>query len=136
MRGPPLSRTDRFTICFADRACQLWFRRQGLGNSRYWRIPLGFRALPPMLFADCQAVVILADPEKRSSPSESSLRIAFQLTAPEARLAAWLTAGDFLKPQLRSSASLKKPDEIHLKNFYVKTGVHRQYELVAVLASF
>jgi hypothetical protein len=49
--------------------------------------PIKLSSLAANILADCQAVIVLIDPEKRSQPPEAALRTAFQLTAAEARLA-------------------------------------------------
>jgi hypothetical protein len=47
--------------------------------------------------ADCQAVVILIDPEHVSRPPQAALQAAFGLSEAEARLAARLAAGEALE---------------------------------------
>lgn len=86
--------------------------------------------------ADCQAAVILVDPNSRNYPAESSLRAAFQLTSAEARLAARLATGDSLETIAGQLGIAKETARNQLKSIFAKIGIHRRAELVAVLASF
>lgn len=85
--------------------------------------------------ADCQAAVILVDPDKRSYPSELSLRAAFQLSPAEARLAARLAAGDLLETVAEQLGIAKETARNQLKSIFSKVGIHRQAELVAILST-
>jgi DNA-binding CsgD family transcriptional regulator len=84
--------------------------------------------------ADCQAMVILIDPDTRSRTPETTLRAAFRLTEAEARLAAQLTFGNSLESVADQFGIAKETARSQLKSIFAKTGVHRQAELVAVLA--
>jgi DNA-binding CsgD family transcriptional regulator len=84
--------------------------------------------------ADCQAMVILIDPETRSRTPEMSLRSVFRLTEAEARLAAQLAFGNSLETVADQFGIAKETARSQLKSIFAKTGVHRQAELVAVLA--
>jgi DNA-binding CsgD family transcriptional regulator/PAS domain-containing protein len=97
--------------------------------------PIRLSRLAANALADCQAAVILVDPNTRSHPSESSLRAAFQLTSAEARLAARLTAGASLESAAERLGIAKETARNQLKSIFSKIGIHRQAELVAVLAS-
>jgi DNA-binding CsgD family transcriptional regulator len=77
----------------------------------------------------------LVYPRTRIHPSESSLRAAFQLTSAEARLAARLAAGAPLEGIAEQIGIAKETDRNQLKSIFSKIGVHRQAELIAVLAS-
>ena len=84
--------------------------------------------------ADCQAMVILIDPDTRSRTPEMTLRSAFRLTEAEARLATQLTFGNSLESVADQFGIAKETARSQLKSIFAKTGVHRQAELVAVLA--
>ena len=84
--------------------------------------------------ADCQAMVILIDPDARSSTPEMNLRTLFRLTEAEARLATQLALGESLEKAADQFGIGKETARSQLKSIFAKTGVHRQAELVAVLA--
>ena len=98
--------------------------------------PVRLSALAANILAHCQAVVILIDPEKRSRPTEAALRTAFRLTAAEARLASRLAAGEKLEVAAKELSIAPDTGRNQLKSIFAKTGVHRQAELVAMLAVF
>ncbi|MBR1156424.1 helix-turn-helix transcriptional regulator [Bradyrhizobium sp. JYMT SZCCT0428] len=84
--------------------------------------------------ADCQAMVILIDPDSRSPTPETNLRTVFRLTQAEARLATQLARGESLENVADQFGIGKETARSQLKSIFAKTGVHRQAELVAVLA--
>jgi DNA-binding CsgD family transcriptional regulator len=84
--------------------------------------------------ADCQAMVILVDPDTRQRTPEMTLRSTFRLTETEARLASQLAFGNSLEGVADQLGIAKETARSHLKSIFAKTGVHRQAELVAVLA--
>jgi DNA-binding CsgD family transcriptional regulator len=84
--------------------------------------------------ADCQAIVILIDPDARSPTPETNLRTVFRLTEAEARLATQLALGESLEHVADQFGIAKETARSQLKSIFTKTGVHRQAELVAVLA--
>jgi DNA-binding CsgD family transcriptional regulator len=84
--------------------------------------------------ADCQAIVILIDPDDISRPPEALLRIVYGLSEAEARLAAQLTSGEKLETATERIGIAKETGRSQLKSVFAKLGVHRQAELVAVLA--
>jgi DNA-binding CsgD family transcriptional regulator len=98
--------------------------------------PVRLSGLAANILADCQAVVILIDPEKRSRPPEAALRTAFQLTAAEARLASRLASGEKLEVAAKKLSIAADTGRNQLKSIFAKMGVHRQAELVAALAVF
>jgi DNA-binding CsgD family transcriptional regulator len=125
----------------------LFWRRSGSGFSTVVSLPrAGRKALlahPVRLsgmaanaLADCQAAIILVDIDKRSYPSELSLRAAFQLSPAEARLAARLATGDLLETVAEQLGIAKETARNQLKSIFSKVGIHRQAELVAILATF
>jgi DNA-binding CsgD family transcriptional regulator len=93
-------------------------------------------SLAANILADCQAAIILVDPEKRSRPPEAALRKAFQLTAAEARLASHLASGETLEVAAQGLGVARDTTRNQLKSIFAKTGVNRQAELVATLALF
>jgi DNA-binding CsgD family transcriptional regulator len=84
--------------------------------------------------ADCQAMVILIDPDAGPRTPEMTLRSAFRLTEAEARLATQLAFGNSLEKVADQFGIVKDTARAQLKSIFVKTGVHRQAELVAMLA--
>jgi DNA-binding CsgD family transcriptional regulator len=98
--------------------------------------PVKLPSLTANVLADCRAAIILVDPEKRSRPPEAALRIAFQLTTAEARLALHLASGETLEVAAERLGIARDTTRNQLKNIFAKTGVNRQAELVATLASF
>ena len=84
--------------------------------------------------ADCQAMVILIDPESKTRTPETNLRAVFRLTDAEARLATQLALGESLENVADQFGIAKETARSQLKSIFTKTGVHRQAELVAVLA--
>jgi DNA-binding CsgD family transcriptional regulator len=84
--------------------------------------------------ADCQAMVILIDPDAKTPTPEMNLRTVFRLTEAEARLATQLALGESLEKVADQFGIGKETARSQLKSIFAKTGVHRQAELVAVLA--
>jgi len=84
--------------------------------------------------ADCQAMVILVDPEARPRTPETTLRSVFSLSEAEARLAIRLASGESLEKVASELGVKKETARKQLSSIFAKTGVHRQAELVAVLA--
>jgi len=97
--------------------------------------PVRLSGMAANALADCKAAVILVDPDKRSYPSELSLRAAFQLSPAEARLAARLAAGDLLETVAEQLGIAKETARNQLKSIFSKVGIHRQAELVAILSA-
>ena len=87
------------------------------------------------VFAECQVLLVLVDPEKRSRPPEAVLRATFQLTAAEARLASRLASGQAIETVAEELGIAKETIRHQLKSVFAKTGVHRQAALVALMAS-
>ncbi|MBN8987596.1 MAG: helix-turn-helix transcriptional regulator [Rhizobiales bacterium] len=84
--------------------------------------------------ADCQAMVILIDPDSKTRTPEMNLRMAFRLTDAEAKLATQLALGESLEKVADQFGIAKETARSQLKGIFAKIGVHRQAELVAVLA--
>jgi DNA-binding CsgD family transcriptional regulator/PAS domain-containing protein len=85
--------------------------------------------------AECQAIAVLIDPDKRWLPAETTLRASFGFTAAEARLAARVSSGAALDSVVESLGISKETGRNQLKSIFAKAGVHRQAELVAVMGS-
>jgi DNA-binding CsgD family transcriptional regulator len=126
---------------------ELMWQRIGGGLSQ--PIPLPRRGKRPILaypiklanlaanaLADCQALVILIDLEKQPKTSEAALRTTFNMTAAEARLAGRLAAAESLEFATEQIGISKETGRNQLKSIFLKVGVKRQSELVAVLSSF
>lgn len=122
---------------------------QHIGGGLSQPIPLPRRGKRPILaypiklanlaanaLADCQALVILIDLDKQPHTSETALRTAFNMTAAEARLAGRLAAGESLEFATEQIGISKETGRNQLKGIFLKAGVKRQSELVAVLSSF
>jgi len=124
---------------------ELLWRREGAALASAVPLPRAGRrpliAYPARLsslisnpISECQAIIILVDPEKRSYPPAVALRKVFHLTEAEARLAARLGSGDSLEETCDTLGIMKDTGRNHLKNVFAKTGTHRQAALVALLA--
>jgi DNA-binding CsgD family transcriptional regulator len=96
---------------------------------------LGLKSVADNPFARCRALVVLVDPERRRRPPEALLRSAFGLTGAEAKLAAQLASGDALERAAERLGIAKTTARNQLRAIFSKTGVHRQAELVALLAT-
>ncbi len=72
-------------------------------------------------------------PEKTTDPQ--TLRDLFGLTGAEARLAAALTSGSTLVDAAHTIGIAHNTAKVQLRSVFAKTGVHRQAELVALIAS-
>ncbi len=97
--------------------------------------PMRPSSLAANALSDCQAIVIFVDLNTVARPSEEVLKSAFRLTEAEARLAARIASGETLEQVTDSLAIAKETGRSRLKSIFVKLGVNRQAELVAVLSS-
>jgi DNA-binding CsgD family transcriptional regulator/PAS domain-containing protein len=88
----------------------------------------------PDVLAPCQAVIVLIDLEARRRPPEDAVRVAFGLTAAEARLATRLASGEALETVADELGIAKETARCQLKAVFEKVGVHRQPEFVALTA--
>jgi DNA-binding CsgD family transcriptional regulator len=107
---------------------------------RNWKRPilvylLKLSSLSDNPFAECQAMAILIDPERRWSPSEIALRATFGFTPAEAKLAARLSGGESVDTVAATLGITKHTFRSQLRIVFAKAGVHRQAELVALLGS-
>ena len=97
--------------------------------------PLRLSNMAVTLYADCRALVILADPERRVRPPEAVLCSVFNLTVAEARLASRLVAGEAIEGASQALGIAAGTARNQLKSIFNKTGARRQPELVALLAA-
>jgi DNA-binding CsgD family transcriptional regulator len=103
------------------------------------RRPLLIHAMrPPAICesarAPCQAVLVLIDPDTHYFPTESVLKSYFGLSIAEARLAQRLASGEALEDAANHLGISKHTARVQLRAVFAKVNVHRQAELVAVLA--
>ena len=97
--------------------------------------PMALTNLAANPFADCVALLVLADPEKRSYPPEAVLCSAFNLTVAEARLVSRLATGEAIETASNALSIAVGTARNQLKSVFAKTGIRRQPELVAMLAA-
>jgi DNA-binding CsgD family transcriptional regulator/PAS domain-containing protein len=99
---------------------------------------LAYAIRPSAICADalaaCQAVVVFIDPDDRRQPPETHLKTAFGLSPAEARLAARLATGEGLADAANRLGVTYETARTELKRVFLKLGVSRQAELVALLA--
>jgi DNA-binding CsgD family transcriptional regulator len=96
--------------------------------------PVKLAAMSADALTACQAVLVLVDPDTRPHPPQAALRSAFGLTAAEARLAIKLAAGEPLETAADALGVTKGTARVQLKAVFAKLGLHRQSELVAIMA--
>jgi len=138
--------TDRDATAALDRALHaiLWNRS---ASALMAPVPLPRRDKRPVLaypvrlaavsadaLAACQALLVLVDPDERPPPPEAALRAGFGLTAAEAKLAMQLAAGEPLETAAEQLGIAKETARAQLKAVFAKLDLHRQAELVALLA--
>jgi DNA-binding CsgD family transcriptional regulator len=97
-------------------------------------IPLDGAAKEPFLNAN--SLLILTDLSGRHVPAGEALQKAFALTPAETRLAVRLGAGDSLEQAAERLSITRETSRNQLKRIFSKLGVHRQAELIAILAKF
>jgi DNA-binding CsgD family transcriptional regulator len=97
--------------------------------------PAKFSSAAANAFADCQAMIVLIDPDAGWKPPEATLRRAFRLTEAEARLGALLASGESVGTAAERLGITKETSRSQLKTIFAKVGVHRQSALVAVLST-
>ena len=86
-------------------------------------------------FAECRALVVLNDPESTKPPPEHQLSIIFGLSKSEAKLCAKLARGETLETAAEALGIAKSTARNQLKAVFDKTDVHRQAELVRLIAT-
>lgn len=96
-------------------------------------LPVDGAARSPFLHA--RALLLLDEIGPPARPDWQPLGRAFGLTPAEARLAARLATGESLDGAAKALRITRETARSRLKSVFQKTGVHRQGELVALLAS-
>lgn len=106
-------------------------RREGRPILAY---PMRLRGVTVDALSPCQAIVLLVGLDQRRPLPDTVLRLCFKLTAAEARLAVLIGAGTDLDAACETLQIGHATARTQLKLIFAKTGVHRQSELVALLA--
>lgn len=100
--------------------------------------PYVIHVLPsrPTLGQDAEpcAIVIVIDPAHNAAPSHQTLRILYELTDAEARVALLALRGEGITPIATHLGLSVATVKTHLQHVFEKTGTHRQAELVRLLA--
>jgi DNA-binding CsgD family transcriptional regulator len=86
------------------------------------------------LFRQARAIIMLLDPDRGIAAAQTVLQQAFALTPAEARLSACLGRGQTLEQAAKELKITYATARSELKGVFVKLGVSRQSELVALLA--
>ena len=86
------------------------------------------------LFSTGRAILLLTDLTSQPQPDTGLLRVAFGLTAAEARLAARLASGVGVKEAAVSLGVNRETARSQLKSVFAKTRTRRQAELVGLMA--
>ena len=84
----------------------------------------------------CEAdgiLLLLSDPENRAVPSGDLLRLMFDLTPAEARLARALTEGESLAGSAHKFGTSELTTKTQLRTIFGKTGTSKQAELILLL---
>jgi DNA-binding CsgD family transcriptional regulator len=138
--------TDRGATAALDRALHavLWNRSTSAlmppvplprpGRRPVLAYPVRLAAVSADALAACQAVLVLVDPDARPRPPEATLRSGFGLTAAEAKLAMQLAAGEPLEVAADALGIAKETARAQLRAVFAKLDLHRQSELVVLLA--
>jgi DNA-binding CsgD family transcriptional regulator len=79
-------------------------------------------------------LLLLLDLSERRPPQSRLLVTSFGLTAAEARLAALIGSGETIERAAEQLGIVTSTARAHLKRVFDKMGVHRQAELVALIA--
>jgi DNA-binding CsgD family transcriptional regulator/PAS domain-containing protein len=108
-------------------------RQEGRPSVVVRALPVHGAARTPFLGA--RALLTFTPIEMRSRPKGELLSTAFGLTAAEAKLAALVAGGVSLEQVAEQIGIARATARNQLKAVFVKTGTHRQSELVALLAS-
>jgi len=97
--------------------------------------PLKLSTMTENIFSHAHAMLVLIDLERRNRPPEASLQELFGLSSAEARLASRIATGESIDRIADEFRISKETARNHLKSIFAKTGVHRQAEFVALMAS-
>jgi DNA-binding CsgD family transcriptional regulator/PAS domain-containing protein len=85
--------------------------------------------------ADCQAMIVLIDPDTIRRPPEETLRRVFNLTEAEARLGRQMALGESLETVAERLGISKETSRSQLKSIFAKARINRQSALVAMLSA-
>jgi DNA-binding CsgD family transcriptional regulator/PAS domain-containing protein len=96
--------------------------------------PMRLAGVSADALAPCQAVVVLVDVEAQLRPTESVLQACFGLTMAEARVARQVASGRRVDQAAEELGIARETARHQLKAVFGKMGVHRQSELVRILA--
>jgi DNA-binding CsgD family transcriptional regulator len=88
------------------------------------------------LFNNGRIILLLTDLSAPATPDTATLRMAYGLTAAEARLAVRLTAGRDLEETAASLGITRATASSQLRAIFAKTSTHRQAELIGLLWHF
>ncbi|MGA7384990.1 MAG: hypothetical protein WBW81_10000 [Methylocella sp.] len=83
-----------------------------------------------------RAVLMIVDPDAYHAPQMPELRQMFALTASEVAIAVALTSGHEVEEIARTRHVSPGTLRVQLKSIFLKTGVRRQSELIALLLRF
>ncbi len=147
IRDRRITAADRSATAALDRCLyELILRRDAAGLVAPVKLPrFGQRPLlaypgrlPAMIsnpLTDCQAIVVLVDPDARKRADAAVLHRVFDLTDAESRLATLLGSGESLDDICDQLHIAKETGRNHLKSIFAKTGTHRQSELAIMLSA-
>jgi DNA-binding CsgD family transcriptional regulator len=88
-----------------------------------------------LITSGAMALLFVYDLARQPKADPEMLSSVFGLTAAEARIASVLAAGHSLESAAAIAGVQPSTARAHLKAIFHKTGVHRQQELVRILAS-
>jgi len=94
------------------------------------------RLLPGRSLRDAVVSIIVSDPDVGAEPAVELLRSLYHLTPAEAELVGQLARGNSLEEAARSRAVSINTARSHLKQIFLKTGTHRQGELVKLVLGY
>jgi DNA-binding CsgD family transcriptional regulator len=83
-------------------------------------------------FEGLAAIALVTDPQAAAPNLEATLRILFNLTGAEARLAAHIVAGTSLREAAENLAIEESTARQYVKQVMAKSETHRQSEFVAL----
>jgi DNA-binding CsgD family transcriptional regulator len=105
------------------------------------RTPFALRVMPSIAGEGARAgelpaaLVLIADPDRRSAPSAATLR-SLGFSPSEARVAQRLVQGRTLAEAARDLGMAHNTARAHLRNIFAKTRARSQVELVRILCEF
>lgn len=85
------------------------------------------------VFAGCSALLVIAERRDGSGPDQQLIRLLYDLTPSEARVAAAIAAGNRVVAVARQLGIAEQTVRVHLKAVFAKTGLRSQAELAVRL---